>query len=287
MNTLAAVRSHTPKGRAARDRVLAAAERLFAARGFHGASLRDVADAARLPLATIVYHFAKKEQLYGAVLTAIADELTAAIADGIGPGGPARSAAVPSYVASGAWVARLDAMALALVRWSAARPGRVRLLLRELLDNPSRVARASRLPLASVLEQMSALVAEAAQAGVLAPGTPEIAVLHVVGAVSYVVAARPTVDRIVGAARARRMTASYEREALLFARRALGLSRELHAAATPSTPSSAREKQHAARNPDAPREADPRARRGANHRSRGGAVDAPDRGVRRRRAPRS
>ncbi|HET9992229.1 MAG TPA: TetR family transcriptional regulator [Kofleriaceae bacterium] len=193
-------RSQTPKGRRARDRILAAAERLIAARGFHGTSMRDIAAAARLPLATTVYHFAKKEQLYAAVLGAIADELDARLQTAI-------------RERDG-----LDALAVALVRWAAEEPGRVKLLLREVLDNPARVASASRLPLAPFLERASALVAERGAA------MPEVAVLHLVGAISYVVAARPTVERIVGTPRAKQILAGYEREAIAFARQMLGVA---------------------------------------------------------------
>jgi AcrR family transcriptional regulator len=179
---------------------MAAAERLIAARGFHGTSMRDIAAAARLPLATTVYHFARKEQLYAAVLGEIAGALEARL-----------------QTAERA-TAGLDALAVAIVRWAAEEPGRVKLLLREVLDNPARVATASRLPLAPFLERASALVAARGAA------LPEVAVLHLVGAISYFVAAWPTTERIVGAARAKQIAAAYEREAIGFARHLLGVA---------------------------------------------------------------
>ncbi|MBL0219325.1 MAG: helix-turn-helix transcriptional regulator [Myxococcales bacterium] len=39
-------RSHTPKGRQTRDRIVSVAEALLAERGFHGTSMRDIAAAA-------------------------------------------------------------------------------------------------------------------------------------------------------------------------------------------------------------------------------------------------
>lgn len=203
------LRSQTPKGRRARDRILTAAEGILVTHGFHGTSMRDVAAAAGLPLATLIYHFARKEHLYAAVLDVIGDELLGALDSLPPPGGRAKQAA------------RLDAFVGALLRWSREQPGRVQLLLRELLDNSSRVARASRLPLAPFLERASELVAEGQRTGVLAPQAPELAVLHLVGAVSYVVAARPTVDRILGRARARVLADDYEPEAIACARRIL------------------------------------------------------------------
>jgi AcrR family transcriptional regulator len=200
------LRSHTPKGSRARGKIVRAAERLLASTGFHGTSMRDVAEAAGLPLASVVYHFAKKEQLYAAVLAEIAEhhvsEMTRALEDQDQP-----------------WATRLDTIVRSLVAWTATHPGRVKLLLRELLDNPARVARASRLPLAPVLLRLSEFVAAGMRAGAFRTVIPETSVLHLVGAVSYFVAARPTVRRIVGPARYGRMSSSYEREAIGFARR--------------------------------------------------------------------
>jgi AcrR family transcriptional regulator len=201
-------RSQTPKGKRARERILVAAERMIAERGFYGTSMRDIAAAARLPLATTVYHFAKKEQLYAAILGEIADALDARF----------QSAMFERYSTSERSTTAIDALAVALVRWAAEEPGRVKLLLRELLDNPGRVAKASRLPLAPFLERTSALVAARGVA------FPELAVLHLVGAISYFVAARPTVERIVGAARAKQIAAHYEREAISLARQMVGVA---------------------------------------------------------------
>lgn len=50
-----------------RERILHEAERLFALEGFHGVSMRNIAQAADVKLALIVYHFETKEKLYRAV----------------------------------------------------------------------------------------------------------------------------------------------------------------------------------------------------------------------------
>jgi AcrR family transcriptional regulator len=52
-----------------RDRILDAAESLFANHGFEGASIRAIVDAAKVNLAAIHYHFHSKEALLEAVLT--------------------------------------------------------------------------------------------------------------------------------------------------------------------------------------------------------------------------
>ncbi len=252
-----ALRSHTPKGARARGKIVRVAEGLLASTGFHGTSMRDVAEAAGLPLASVVYHFAKKEQLYAAVLAEIAEHLvsvmTRALEDEDQP-----------------WATRLDTIVRSLVAWTATHPGRVKLLLRELLDNPARIARAraSRLPLAPVLLRLSEFVAAGVRAGAFRPVVPETSVLYLVGAVSYFVAARPTVRRIVGPARYGRMSSSYEREAIGFARRMfLALEPEVYV--------------HGSEDSDLPDEARNRTRRSPNDRRGYGARpdDSSRRGV--------
>lgn len=194
----ASARSHTPKGKLARERILKASEPLFADRGFYGTSMRDVAEASELPLASVVYHFARKEKLYAAILGEIAEQL-------IGEMDAAR-AANPD--------APLEHAVRALIRWSLGNPGRNRLLVRELLDNHARVSKATALPLAPVLTKL------ASEANV--PNS-ETAVLNVVGAVSYVVAAWPTVKRMLGARREKELMRDYEEDAMVLARRMLGI----------------------------------------------------------------
>lgn len=210
-----AARSHTPKGTRAHDKIVGVAETLLAAHGFHGTSMRDVAEATGVPLASVVYHFAKKEHLYGAVLAAIGAELESILTDAMD--------------GDRAFSARLDALVRALVRWCEESPGRVKLLLRELLDNEARVAKASRLPLAPILLRLSEFVEAGTRSGAFRPVVPETSVLYLFGALSYGVAARPAVKRIVGGVRERRLAASYEREVIALARRMfLALEPEVH-----------------------------------------------------------
>lgn len=50
-----------------RDKILNVAEVLFADRGFHGVSVREIADAAGVRQSLVHYHFANKDNLYVAV----------------------------------------------------------------------------------------------------------------------------------------------------------------------------------------------------------------------------
>jgi AcrR family transcriptional regulator len=54
--------------RTTKDKLMDAAEKLFARRGFHGASLRDITTAAGVDLALVNYHFGSKNELLAAVI---------------------------------------------------------------------------------------------------------------------------------------------------------------------------------------------------------------------------
>lgn len=54
--------------RPTKEKIMDAAEKLFAQRGFHGASVRDITGAAGVDLALVNYHFGSKKQLLAAVV---------------------------------------------------------------------------------------------------------------------------------------------------------------------------------------------------------------------------
>lgn len=60
-------RRHDPPRPDRRQAILLAAERLFAERGYHAVSIRDIADAAAVPSALVGYYFGPKEELFHAV----------------------------------------------------------------------------------------------------------------------------------------------------------------------------------------------------------------------------
>ena len=62
-----------------RDEVLGAAEELFASRGYHAASVRDIADALNIKGGSLYAHIETKEDLLWEILVAAADRFFAAV----------------------------------------------------------------------------------------------------------------------------------------------------------------------------------------------------------------
>ena len=56
------------RSQATRERILDAAERLFAQRGFYGISVRDITGAAEVDVALASYHFGNKQGVLEAVV---------------------------------------------------------------------------------------------------------------------------------------------------------------------------------------------------------------------------
>jgi AcrR family transcriptional regulator len=67
----------TSRSQLTRDRILDAAEHLFAARGFHGCSIRDITGEAGVDVALANYHFGSKQGLLEAVILRRAQDLNA------------------------------------------------------------------------------------------------------------------------------------------------------------------------------------------------------------------
>jgi AcrR family transcriptional regulator len=66
----------TEAGDQTKERILSAAEQLFAKSGFDGVSMRDIGRAAEVPFALITYHFQSKLGLYQALFRRRQDLLT-------------------------------------------------------------------------------------------------------------------------------------------------------------------------------------------------------------------
>jgi AcrR family transcriptional regulator len=109
-----------PRAQRTRGSILAAAEALFAERGFAATRLEDVAERVGIRRASIVYYFRDKTELYDAVLESVFGDLLARVE--------------AALTASGPLATRIEAAVSAWVDCIGARPSLARILLREVAD---------------------------------------------------------------------------------------------------------------------------------------------------------
>ena len=119
---MASTRSKNGKGIDIPQRIVEQATRLFAARGFVGASLRDIAKAVGIRKPSLLYHFSSKDELRRRVL----EEML----------GRWNEVLPRLLVAATSGPEQFDAVVQETINFFRDDPDRARLLLREILDNP-------------------------------------------------------------------------------------------------------------------------------------------------------
>jgi AcrR family transcriptional regulator len=114
--------AHGPRKRRKlrKEEILAEATRLFAERGYEGASMGDLAELVGLRKASLFHHFPSKDALYSAVLEQLMDAVKGAI--------------LAAATAEGSFDARLEVLTDALTSTLGAQPHAARLLIREAMD---------------------------------------------------------------------------------------------------------------------------------------------------------
>lgn len=152
---------------ARKEEIINVATRLFAERGYEGASMNDVAEVVGMRKASLFYHFATKDALYEAVI----DKLIASLHEPL----------EAIYASSGTFPERLDALTSTLVDALSSRPYAARLLVREAMDwGPvMRGKLVERLML--VLEAGAAWVRAGQDQGTFVEGDPRHMVLSAIG----------------------------------------------------------------------------------------------------------
>ena len=103
-----------------KEEIVAEATRLFAERGYEGASMGDLAERVGLRKASLFHHFPSKDVLYATVLT----ELMASV----------KVAILTAAMAEGSYAERLDLLTDALTDALSSAPYAARLLVREAMD---------------------------------------------------------------------------------------------------------------------------------------------------------
>jgi AcrR family transcriptional regulator len=103
-----------------KEEIVAEATRLFAERGYEGASMGDLAERVGLRKASLFHHFPSKDVLYATVLRELLENVKVAI--------------VSAALAEGSFAERLDVLSDGLTDVLAAQPFAARLLVREAMD---------------------------------------------------------------------------------------------------------------------------------------------------------
>ncbi|MDG4800925.1 TetR/AcrR family transcriptional regulator [Micromonospora sp. WMMD980] len=159
--------------RPTRDLVLAAATTLFAERGFDAVSVRDVAAAAGVDVATVAHHTGAKAQLYDACFARVFSAERRAL-EAAGERARAALAAGPTDA--------LHDLVDVFVDFLEDRPETTALWLRRWLE-PQRHAELDQRYAAPLYGQVERLLAAAAEAGALVEPTPHVTVRSLVWAV--------------------------------------------------------------------------------------------------------
>jgi len=181
-----------------RDKLLTAAHRHFADRGFYGASIAQIAGEVGLTKQALLYHFKRKEDLYREVLKAIATRLLAAMRAEVDAAKPADQ--------------HFEDMMLGIYAAARANPLDTKVLMRELLDDQRREAPPEEWFFKTFLDEIvSALAKVDAMADL--PRSRQLARVYlVISSVEYFLASESTLRRFYGEEEYAQISADYADE---------------------------------------------------------------------------
>lgn len=151
-----------------RDEIVDEATRLFAERGYEGASMADLAERVGLRKASLFHHFASKDVLYTAVL----ERLLA----------PVNEAINRALLTEGSFLDRLDALSEAMTEVLWTQPFAARLLVREAMDWGPVIRDKLRGTITDVLETATSFLKAGQEAGLFMDFEPRHAILSLMGA---------------------------------------------------------------------------------------------------------
>ena len=173
-----------PKEPEKRDHLLLIGRGIFAAKGYDGARLQQIADAAGLSKPALFHHFASKDVLYEAVLDSMVNELAAYV--------------YASSSQEGSYVDRLRELASNLADYFGAHPEAAKLLLREFVnDGPYTSGRGKQL-VQNTLQMAIAFIRSGASKGFFDADQPERLVLAATGDILFYYGAHQLSGNILG-----------------------------------------------------------------------------------------
>lgn len=154
-----------PKNPLSRERLLDAAAAQFA-RGYHAASMADIARACGIHKSSLFHHFASKEALYLEVVGDYIGRLGALVLAATGPGD---------------FLGRLDRLGEVVTDFLGEHPHAAALLLRELMDEGPYVRLVGLDGVRHVVRMVSGFLAAGMAEGVIAPQDPRQLALSICG----------------------------------------------------------------------------------------------------------
>lgn len=178
-----------------RAELLKAATRLFAEKGFYGASIAAIADELGLTKQALIHHFGSKEKLYGEVLQQISDQFL--------------STAIQVKANTTESESELESLLLSFFHNGAVRSEQTQLLMRELLDNKRRAEHARSWYLKSFLDALIAMVRRVPGWEAASDADALASVYQLLGAINYFAISEPTLVQMFGKREYRRLEEAY------------------------------------------------------------------------------
>ena len=168
-----------------RDNLLETAKRLFASKGFYGASLANIAEELGLTKQALLHHFGSKEKLYGEVLQQISVRMQTAVA---------------AVVASEQHPQdQLEATLLDLYQRCLDHPYDVQIVVRELLDSERRAKEVNSWYLKPFLDELVAIIRSIPGCDKMSHRQALSLVYPLLGSMNYLVVSAVVLQQMYGA----------------------------------------------------------------------------------------
>jgi AcrR family transcriptional regulator len=175
-----ASKARNPDLHSTRDQLLENADKMFAARGFAGTSVRDLGAAVGIANSSLLYHFPSKKKLYAAVLERIAASISV----------------IPKHISAQDAPGVVRQLTERFLSWSELNPDYAHIVVRELMENPARLEEIHHWYLAGFVREMRECVEKANAKGGGAGIDANMLLMIVIGAVTYFSIALPTISGI-------------------------------------------------------------------------------------------
>jgi len=168
----------------ARAKIAAAAEELFAARGFDGTAIRDIAKKAGVNGAMIHYYFGNKEGLYRAMLEGAASRVQALL--------------IETTAGSGSTTKRLARFVDAYASYILSQPNLARILYREMLTGAKHIRKIAQQYATTNYAMLRTLISDGVARGELRAIDAELAPISLMGMVVIFQFLRPIISVALG-----------------------------------------------------------------------------------------